>query len=144
MKGTNKCWRTECLHNGVGRHGKQVCNSLLFWRHRVGGPGPPRGCGGDVRMMHPVNTTWWFPQVQPIPLWYDPPTNLRYDPPTNLRYDSPSPCGHPGCKVRDFVPYLPDPRCICDGRPLLLYIPPGSHIHCPVHGTVLHGSPIIW
>ena len=51
-----------------------------------------------------------------------------------------------GCEVRmhtDNPAPMPSPRCTCSG-PMLLYIPPGQHVHitCPMHGdTVLHGNP---
>jgi hypothetical protein len=42
-------------------------------------------------------------------------------------------CSKPGCPI----PKRPRPNanCICN-KPLMIYIPPGSHIHinCPVHG----------
>jgi hypothetical protein len=39
---------------------------------------------------------------------------------------------------------IPDPRCICN-KALLLYIPPGQHIHCPVHPQhVIYGPMVTW
>lgn len=42
-------------------------------------------------------------------------------------------CKKPGCPVPNYP--KPDYRCICN-KPLMLYIPPGEHVHieCPVHG----------
>jgi hypothetical protein len=50
-----------------------------------------------------------------------------------IKTKKPSSC--PQCP--DEVTWEPDPsydspNCIC-GKPLLLYIPAGQHIHCPVH-----------
>ncbi len=57
-------------------------------------------------------------------------------------------------KVPSSCPYCPDetvwepdpsydnPNCICN-KPLLIYIPAGQHIHCPVHPDYrIHGSNI--
>ncbi len=53
-----------------------------------------------------------------------------------------NPC--PQCPP-DSEPWEPEPynpNCICN-KPLLLYIPPGQHIHCPVHpDVILRGSDI--
>ena len=40
----------------------------------------------------------------------------------------------------DHKPLRRDSNCMC-GKPLMLYIPPGEHVHpCPVHPeVVLHG-----
>lgn len=54
-------------------------------------------------------------------------------------------CPVPDCPEND--PKWPkpepfNPNCICN-KPMLLYIPPGQHIHCPVHPQhVIHGSHI--
>lgn len=53
------------------------------------------------------------------------------------------------CKEKDNYPY--DKlnklnKCICH-KPLLIYIPPGEHIHinCPIHGDVkIYGNCITW
>jgi|SRR5581483_5151875 len=38
-------------------------------------------------------------------------------------------------------PEFPNPSCICN-KPLLLYIPGGQHIHCPVHPDhIIYGGP---
>ena len=35
-----------------------------------------------------------------------------------------------------------DPNCICN-KPMMLYIPPGQHIHCPSHpDVIIRGSDI--
>jgi hypothetical protein len=50
------------------------------------------------------------------------------------------PCGCPGDHRPD--PSQNDPRCICN-KPLLLYIPAGQHIHCPIHPqSIIRGSEI--
>lgn len=37
---------------------------------------------------------------------------------------------------------IDDPRCICN-KPLLLYVPAGEHVHCPVHpNRVIRGSEV--
>lgn len=49
-------------------------------------------------------------------------------------------CPVPNCPVHPPAPPIPDPRCICN-KPLLLYIPPGQHFHCPVHpDMVIYGN----
>lgn len=56
-------------------------------------------------------------------------------------------CPHPGCPVPD----MPDPwemsQCTAN-KPMLLYIPPGQHVHimCPVHpeGHIFYGSGVTW
>lgn len=53
-------------------------------------------------------------------------------------------CKDPNCphtpQPFKVVPPTNDPQCICS-KPLLLYIPPGEHVHCPVHPAhVIHGS----
>ena len=58
-------------------------------------------------------------------------------------------CPHPGCPVPEET--WPSPwdlsQCTAN-KPMLLYIPPGEHVHvlCPVHpeGHVFHGSGITW
>ena len=39
----------------------------------------------------------------------------------------------------------PDPRCVC-GKPFLLYIPPGEHVHlCSIHPErAVYGSGAVW
>jgi hypothetical protein len=57
-------------------------------------------------------------------------------------------------KVRSTCPYCPDetvwepdpsydnPNCICN-KPMMIYIPAGQHIHCPVHPDFkMYGSSI--
>ncbi len=39
-------------------------------------------------------------------------------------------------------PSYDNPNCICN-KPMMIYIPAGQHIHCPVHPKyVVYGSPI--
>jgi hypothetical protein len=39
-------------------------------------------------------------------------------------------------------PSYDNPNCICN-KPMMIYIPAGQHIHCPVHpGYTIHGQNI--
>ena len=51
-------------------------------------------------------------------------------------------CPVPDCPEddRQYRPFPSDPNCICN-KPMMIYIPPGQHIHCPSHPKyIIRGS----
>lgn len=54
-------------------------------------------------------------------------------------------CPVPNCPVHPHQRPEPiNPNCICN-KPLWIAIPPGEHIHCPVHpNVIIHGPNITW
>jgi hypothetical protein len=55
-------------------------------------------------------------------------------------------CPHPGCPVPDYDDEIRKARFCVLNKPLLLYVPPGTHMHlsCPVHpeGHIIFGSSV--
>jgi len=51
-----------------------------------------------------------------------------------IRKSNPCPQCPPDAPYEEPEPY--NPACICN-KPMLLYIPAGQHIHCPVHPDVV-------